>query len=231
MDHATSSLTRSRQSPIRRLQDPLPRSLRAFTLVEISVVVMIIGLLATMALPAARKAGDVAKVNTYVSDLRTFSGAFDQYAQTNGEWPATQTAAQAFPAGMEGYLSNSAWTRISPIGGSYVWDRDVLQNGRTITAAISLVDTPERPVFATSAQLTEIDLKIDDGNLATGMFQLGFNNLPMYIVEGPSEAGAAPPPEPPPPSSGGGAFDGGFVAALLLLGLARLTRRQERSLS
>lgn len=194
------------------------------------MVVTIIGLLATMAVPAVRKAGDAAKINTYVNDLRVFSGAFNQYAQIHGAWPDTQTGAQAFPDGMEGHLSNSSWTRISPIGGSYVWDRDVVQNGREIAAAISLVDTAERPVSVTAAHLAEIDLKIDDGNLATGTFQLGFGNLPIYIIDGTEEPGTAPPPSPPP-SSGGGALGGWFSGALLLLGLARLARRKERSSS
>lgn len=195
---------------------------------ELAVVITIIGIVSAMSLPGMRKANESAKINTYVNDLRVFSGAFDQYAQVNGEWPNSQITAQSFPDGMEGYLANSSWTRISPIGGSCVWDRDVLQNGRTLPAVISLFDVPGHPISVTSAQLEDIDLKIDDGNLATGIFQLGFGDLPIYIVDGSSEPGAAPPPAPPPPAAGGGAFGGGFAGSLLLLGMARLLRRKER---
>jgi len=229
MDQSHLSSSPSRRSPQTHGRDPFPRGARAFSLVEISVVVMIIGILATMSMPAVRKAGDAAKVSTYISDLRVFSGAFDQFAQTHGQWPDTQRSTQNFPEGMEGYLSNSAWTRFSPIGGNYSWDRDVVQNGRTITAAISLIDAADRPVFVTSAQLDEIDRKLDDGNLSTGMFQLGFNNMPIYILEGSSEPGVAPPPPPPPPPAGGGALGGGFAAALSLLVLIRVLCRPERS--
>jgi type II secretory pathway pseudopilin PulG len=196
-------------------------------LVEISVVVMIIGMLATMSLPSIRKAGDVAKMNTYVNDLRVFSGAFNQYAQINGKWPEMQSAGQDFPADMSGHLANSSWTRVSPIGGSYTWDRNVLQNGRTIAAAISLVDEPTHPLSVNSAHLQEIYAKLDDGDLATGLFQLGFNNYPIYILEGETTQGVAPPPPPPPPSSGGGAFGGWFFGALLLLGITRWLRQPQ----
>ena len=188
---------------------------------------MIIGILSSMALPASRKAGNLTRINTYVNDLRVFSGGFNQYAQMHGKWPDTQTAAQDFPDGMEGHLSKTSWTRVSPLGGSYTWDHDVLQNGRIVTAAISLVASAERPVSATTEQLMEIDRKIDDGDLATGVFQLGFGNMPIYIIEGDSAPGAAAPPAPAP-ADGSGAFDGWFSGSLLLLAMARFLRRKER---
>ena len=228
MKNSPPPSSRTRHSPRSKSPERFPRSSDGFTLVEIAVVVMIIGILSTMALPASRKAGSMTRINTYVNDLRVFSGGFNQFAQMHGKWPATQTSSQSFPEDMEGHLSETSWTRVTPLGGSYTWDHDVLLNGRTITAAISLVASPERPVSATNEQLLEIDTKIDDGNLATGMFQLGFGDMPIYIIEGDSAPGAAAPPAPAP-AAGSGAFEGWFSGSLLLLAMARFLGRKERN--
>jgi len=68
----------------------------AFTLVEIMIVVMIIGLLASMALPSIRKASDHAKEKSCIGNLRVIQGAVTMYATeynkgttdtiTDGDW-------------------------------------------------------------------------------------------------------------------------------------------------
>src|SRR5665213_2955015 len=60
-----------------------PRN-RGFTLVEIMVVVVIIGLLVAMALPAYRKITMRSKTAALVSDLRSYSTAFITYNLQNG---------------------------------------------------------------------------------------------------------------------------------------------------
>ena len=68
----------------------------AFTLLEIIIVVMIIGLLASLAIPSVRKASDHAKDKSCVGNLRVIQGAVTMYATeynkgstdtiTEGEW-------------------------------------------------------------------------------------------------------------------------------------------------
>lgn len=56
---------------------------RAFTLTEMMIVVAIVGLLASMALPGFMKARDNACLNTIYRNLRTLDGAKEQWALDN----------------------------------------------------------------------------------------------------------------------------------------------------
>jgi prepilin-type N-terminal cleavage/methylation domain-containing protein len=54
--------------------------LRGFTLIEIMIVVAIIGMLATLAIPNFMKARETARRNACISNLRNIEGAVQQWA-------------------------------------------------------------------------------------------------------------------------------------------------------
>ncbi len=65
---------------------------RAFTLVEIMIVVAVIGLLAAIAIPSFLKARQEARINIARNDLRIISAAIDQLAFDTGQWPGGTVA-------------------------------------------------------------------------------------------------------------------------------------------
>lgn len=76
---------------LRRIR-PAPRRERGFTLVEIMIVVLILGVLMTLALPSFINARDSSQSKSCINNLRKFQGAKEQYALTS-RIPAGSTTA------------------------------------------------------------------------------------------------------------------------------------------
>jgi prepilin-type N-terminal cleavage/methylation domain-containing protein len=84
-----------------------------FTLVEIMIVVMIIGLLAAIAIPGFANARKTAQTNACIENLRQLNGAVQQYMMAQ----ATTNAPTAF-TDLDVYFQNAAPTT-GPAGGAY----------------------------------------------------------------------------------------------------------------
>lgn len=127
-----------------------------FTLVEIMIAVVIIGLLAALAIPAGKTLRERTLATRMANDFRQFETAFHQYTLHVGTWPAETTTEGEIPTNMAGYLP-AAWAQQSAMGGGYNWSGT--------TGQMRLVNTR-----ATDVVMRRIDAILDDGNLATGDF-------------------------------------------------------------
>lgn len=149
-----------------------PRRSAGFTLVEIMVVVVIIGLIALLAFPAFSKARQSSQNSRFISDLRVFAQAFENYSLLNAAWPPN-TGSGTVPLGMADEIRHASWTVANSVGGRWNWDF----NNTGVIAGIAVTN-----VTATDLQMTMIDRRIDDGDLTTGLFRkVGMRFI--YILE------------------------------------------------
>lgn len=133
-----------------------------FTLVELMIVVAIIALLAVLALPSVLRARRESQNAKFMNALRVATSAIELYATENRVYPPDSNRG-IIPPGMATYLDETlGWTGQTPIGGQWDWDFNVFG----VRAAVSVVGAT-----IDLDQLTEIDSKYDDGNLASGRFQ------------------------------------------------------------
>ncbi len=133
-----------------------------FTLMEIMIVVMIIGLLAAIAIPGVTRARQRAQNTRFIADLNVSVRAFEQYAIETGIYPP-ETAPAVIPDGMNDYLSKMNWVGPNSVGGSWDWDFEQhgFRAGVSSFVGANLAD----------ARMVEIDKMIDDGELASGSFR------------------------------------------------------------
>ena len=152
-----------------------------FSLVEIMVVVTIVSLLISLAIPQVKKYQVASGAAVVAADLRTFATAFETYAQEKGGFPA-EVDAGVMPPEMADRLGASGWLRVTPLGGQYNWENNQKHGGVNYRAAIAISETATAPLEVHEEKLREIDRLIDDGNLSTGNFRTGVNNDALYII-------------------------------------------------
>ena len=153
-----------------------PRNRRAFTLIEIMIVLAIIALLAALAVPSWMRARKRAAGVKAANALRVFGDAFALYAVENGQYPKDSHMVLPPGAGMELYLEEATWLAPTPIGGRFNWEGPDYYG----FAAVAIGGSPYP-----DEDLLLIDEAVDDGNLSSGQYQkLQANDRFAYIIEG-----------------------------------------------
>lgn len=151
------------------------RSQSAFSLIEVMIVICILVDLALIALPTYERARKGAQNTRFAADLQTTTRAFDMYATENSRYPA-EAAPGVLPTGMEQYLRGVRWNMRNSLGGVWDWDAN------TSYAKAAICTETERAVD--SVQMTNVDLLLDNGVLATGSFrERTANHRWAYIIE------------------------------------------------
>ncbi len=126
------------------------------------IVVVIIGMLATMAVALFGKVRQNSVVATFANDLRVFKSAMEVYALDNGDYPA-DTGPGTAPADFLEYLPPNFMETQTPIGG--LWDIDIdAAAGVTAAVGVGNLNEPNMDV------ILQIDKRVDDGDLSSGSF-------------------------------------------------------------
>lgn len=88
-----------------------------FTLVEIMIVVLIIGILLAIAIPNFMKARETSRTNSCIGNLKQIDAAIQQYAMDNKKSGADAVAiGDLYAADGSGYLRSNP---VCPSGGAY----------------------------------------------------------------------------------------------------------------
>lgn len=141
-----------------------------FTLIELMIVIVIIGVLAAIAVPGYARMVRNAKCGRTAAELRSLSTAFVAYQAAHGELPPDSHL--TLPPGMEEFINPSVWSDGTPLGGTYNWEGPDNYGH----AGLSIFGSSEE-----QESFEILDSLIDDGDLGTGRFLL-LGNRPTYII-------------------------------------------------
>lgn len=104
---------------------------RAFTLIELMVVVLILAVLAALVVPRIVGAGDKAKVDATRSEMASIKGMISHFKLDTGRYPSSDEGLDALrnaPSGLEGKWGPSAYADKDivndPFGFPYIYEAD-----------------------------------------------------------------------------------------------------------
>ncbi len=89
----------------------LRRSQSGFTLIEIMVVVVILGILAALVVPQVMNRPDQAKVTVAKGDIKAIGAALDMYKLDNFAYPSTQQGLEALVSRPSGNPPPKNWNK------------------------------------------------------------------------------------------------------------------------
>lgn len=147
---------------------------KGFTLIELMIAIVIVGILSSIAVPFFRKYVRASRATTFANDIRLLSDAGNQYALESGTWINT-SAPGSYPPELQGYFSERKFELGSSLGGEWLFDR---YDDSDFTSAVG-VDSPAEGVEV----FAMVDKLIDDGDLSTGLFQKSGTNRYYLVIE------------------------------------------------
>lgn len=127
---------------------------------EIMIVVVIIGILAALAVPAFKRTKKASQVSRMAKDLHTFAEGFSRYELANGMYPPDITDGN-LPVELDGYIDKKKWEENALAGEEWGFLKGAGGTDAAIYFTGSNIEVP---------QMRILDSVIDDGDLASGRF-------------------------------------------------------------
>ena len=146
---------------------------RGFTLIELMIVVTLIGVLSSVAIPYYQSYTDKARLTGMAVRLGKWANEFSIWAQAYGKYPDDSHIVLPPEAGGELAIDNTTWLASTGLGGNWNWEGP----DNYPYAGIAILGAT-----ASAKQIVLFDQIIDDGNLATGKFRLTANGRHTYIL-------------------------------------------------
>ncbi|MBN1123675.1 MAG: prepilin-type N-terminal cleavage/methylation domain-containing protein [Sedimentisphaerales bacterium] len=142
----------------------MPACRSGFTLIEILVVVVIMGILAMIVIPTFGDVTSDSLQSAFVTDIKTFASAEAIYRCKTMSF-LEDSSSGVCPAGFEPYIDEDKWEAGTPLGG--VWDAELNSFGIISGLGVHFQAGPRKD----DAFMIEVDALLDDGDLATGIFR------------------------------------------------------------
>ena len=134
------------------------------------IAVTIIGLLASLSIPAMQKARQNSVATALANNFRIYGAAFEIYKTEQGQWPADVNRG-IVPPEMTGQLPR--FNESTQGNGRWDWDFESTK----VRAGISLKGSSLDPAI-----IRRVDTILDDGNLASGRF-INTSSGATYVLE------------------------------------------------
>ena len=135
-----------------------------FTLVEILIVVVILGVLAAIIIPLFSDVRSDTEKVAFAAEAQTFAKAAYMYMNETGLL-LEDSASGTLPTGWDPYVNVGRWTSETPIGG--VWDMEQNSFGMTAGFGVHFNGVPNPG----DTFMQDIDRILDNGDLNTGGFR------------------------------------------------------------
>lgn len=147
-----------------------------FTLLEILVVVVILGVLAAIVIPAFGNYAKESIVNSFATSVKEFATVAQYHLAREGQYFEDASSGE-LPAGMDAYIYAEQWTSGTPVGG--VWDYELDSFGVKSAFGVHFNGTGHT---RDDTFMQEVDVVFDDGDLSTGCFRKLDADRYYYVV-------------------------------------------------
>lgn len=127
--------------------------INGFTLIEMLIVIVIIGILAAMILMGGRSAVDKAEATKIISDLRTMKSAIVMYYVDYGSWPVWASAGSSYTKGASTEVYPTKYVEKLPAGENYWIGAMTLNSSLAFSVAgVGSLDVGVRKALASQAE-------------------------------------------------------------------------------
>lgn len=150
---------------------------RAFTLIELIAVIVVLAILSAVAIPRYLDFSERASASSLASSVKRVSRAIEQYRIDNSGFLPGNAHPQTMPVELGAYLDRQAFTTALPYSLGFDWDSMSTSPSSTAVAWLDIIPTNWTVVgtAAPAPSVQTLDSMMDDGSTSTGRLRFHAN--------------------------------------------------------